>query len=226
MEEKDLKELNEDTRARGVKRASEIKIAEVSTGKKKRTKKPTTEATEPDIAQNLFELPFERTEAYEMRSRLGDAARDVAEGRLTLEEVTKAIQNAVRDYNIRLADRGAFYNPPEELPYTELDMEKFNRSAMAIARGKEKIAALIRNAKPLPPSNINNDTSNNNVEGTDPSSPIAEPPLLASTPHLAAMTPSRATEPPAVYRPLWEHILCSSHTLHLLASHSRPMDRV
>ncbi len=61
-----------------------------------------------------------------MRSRLGDAARDVAEGRLPLEEVAKAIRNAVRDYNLRLADRGAFYNPPEEPQVIELDMEKFN----------------------------------------------------------------------------------------------------
>ncbi len=120
----------------------------------------------------------------------------MAEGRLTLEEVTKAIQNAVRDYNLRLGDRGAFYNPPDEPQVIELDMERFNRSARAIARGKEKIAALIRNAKPHPSSSINHDTSNISVEGSDPSSPVAEPPLLASTPHLAAMTPSRATEPP------------------------------
>jgi hypothetical protein len=40
MEEKDLKEMNEESRARGVKRSSETKIAEVSTGKKKRVKKP------------------------------------------------------------------------------------------------------------------------------------------------------------------------------------------
>ncbi len=74
MEDKDLKEMNEESRAREVKRSSETKIAEVSTGKKKRVKKPAREAAEPKIAQNLFELPFERTEAYEMRSRLGDAA--------------------------------------------------------------------------------------------------------------------------------------------------------
>ncbi len=44
-----------------------------------------------------------------MRSRLGDAARDVAEGKITLEEVTRAILDAVRDHNLRLADQGAFY---------------------------------------------------------------------------------------------------------------------
>jgi hypothetical protein len=82
MEEKDSNELNEETRARGVKRTSDTKVAEVTTSKKKRAKKPTAEATEPDIAQNLFQLPFERTEGYEMRSRLGDAARDVTEGKL------------------------------------------------------------------------------------------------------------------------------------------------
>jgi hypothetical protein len=39
MEEKNFSELNEETRARGVKRTSDIKIAEVSTSKKKRAKK-------------------------------------------------------------------------------------------------------------------------------------------------------------------------------------------
>jgi hypothetical protein len=67
MEEKDFNESNDETRARGVKRTSEIKIAEVTTSKKKRAKKPTADATEPDIAQNLFEAPFERTEEYWIR---------------------------------------------------------------------------------------------------------------------------------------------------------------
>jgi hypothetical protein len=71
--------LNKETRARGVKRSSEIKIAEVSTGKKKRAKKPTADATEPNIAQNLFEPPVERTEEHEQHSRLRDAARDLAD---------------------------------------------------------------------------------------------------------------------------------------------------
>jgi hypothetical protein len=134
MEEKDLNELNEETRARGVKRSSEIKIAEVSTGKKKRAKKPTAEATEPNIPQNLYELPLERTEGYEKRSRLKEAARDVAEGNLTLEELTKAIHNACTDRNIRLATQGAFYNPPDQPTAYQFDMEAFQRSAAAIAK--------------------------------------------------------------------------------------------
>ncbi len=48
-----------------------------------------------------------------MRSRLGNAARDVAEGRLTLEEVIGAIRNALRDRNLQLANQGAFLNPPK-----------------------------------------------------------------------------------------------------------------
>jgi hypothetical protein len=103
MEEKDFNELNEETRARGVKRNPENKIAEVTTSKKKRTKKPTAEAPEPDVAQNLFQAPYERTEEDEKRSRLKEAARDVAEENLTLEELTKAIHNACTDRNIRLA---------------------------------------------------------------------------------------------------------------------------
>ncbi len=84
--------------------------------------------------------------------------------------------------NLRLIDQGAFYNPPEEPTTIELDMEAFNRSAMAIARNRERTAALMRNARPLPTSGINNDILNSSVEGPVPSSPIAEPQLLA--PHL------------------------------------------
>ncbi len=96
-----------------MKRSTDIKIAEVSTSKKKRTKKQTAEAPEPEAAENLFKLPFKRTEGYEMRSRLEHAALDVAEGDITLEEVIGAIRNALRDRNLRLADQGAFYNPPK-----------------------------------------------------------------------------------------------------------------
>jgi hypothetical protein len=62
------------------------------------------------------------TEGYEMRSRLGDAARDVTEGKITLEEVTRAILDAIRDRNLRIVDQGAFYNPPEEPATIELDI--------------------------------------------------------------------------------------------------------
>ncbi len=134
---------------------------------------------------------------YEKRSRLGHAARDVAEGNITLEEVAKAILNAIRDRNLRLADQGAFYNPPEQPTTIELNMEAFNRSARAIAIGRERTAALMRNARPLPTSGINLGISSSSVGGLDPSSPIAEPQLLAPTPHLSAMTPCCAPELPA-----------------------------
>ncbi len=76
-------------------------------------------------------------------------------------------------------------------------MEAFNRSAQAIANNRERIAALMRAAKPLPSANINTSISNSSVEGLVPSSPIAEPQLLAPTPHLSAMIPRCAPEPPA-----------------------------
>jgi hypothetical protein len=47
MEEKDFNELNDETRARGVKQTSDIKIAEVSTSKEKRAKKAPAETPEP-----------------------------------------------------------------------------------------------------------------------------------------------------------------------------------
>ncbi len=84
MEEKDPNELNEDTRTRGVKRNSEIKIAEVTTSKEMRAKKATAEVPEPDVAQNLFQAQYVRTEDDEKRSRLKEAVKDVAEGNLTL----------------------------------------------------------------------------------------------------------------------------------------------
>jgi hypothetical protein len=54
MEEKDFSESNDETRARGVKRTSDTKIAEVSTSNKKRAKKPPAESPEPAQAQINF----------------------------------------------------------------------------------------------------------------------------------------------------------------------------
>jgi hypothetical protein len=62
------------------------------------------------------------------------------------------------------------------------------------ARGKRRL----RRRRPggFPSADINPDVLNSSVGGSDPSFSIAEPQLLAPTSHLAAMTPSRATEPP------------------------------
>jgi hypothetical protein len=55
MEEKDFNESNDETRARGVKRTSDTKIAEVTTSKKKQAKKPPpAEAPEPAQVQINF----------------------------------------------------------------------------------------------------------------------------------------------------------------------------
>ncbi len=90
-------------RARGVKRTSDNKIAEVSTSKsKKRTKKAQAEKPEAADAQNLFEDSFKRSDESLKRSRLEKAACDVADDKITLEELDKALHDAVTDRNIRL----------------------------------------------------------------------------------------------------------------------------
>ncbi len=108
-----------------------------------------------------------RTQESVKRSRFVDAARDVADGKITLEELmTKALHDAViTERNIRLAGQGAFYNPPEQPTTIELNMELFNRSARAIAIRRERTAALMRAAKPLPTSDINPDVSISSVGG-------------------------------------------------------------
>ncbi len=80
MEEKDLIEPNEETRARGVKRSSDIKIAEVTTSKKKRSKKPPAESPEPAQAEINFNNQDEQSEESVKRSRMFEAVADVAEG--------------------------------------------------------------------------------------------------------------------------------------------------
>jgi hypothetical protein len=84
MEEKSFNELNEEARARGVKRTSDIKIAEVSTSKKKRAKKVPAETPEPAQAQNNLENQDKHSEERAKSSRLHQAARDVAEGKITI----------------------------------------------------------------------------------------------------------------------------------------------
>jgi hypothetical protein len=200
MAEQEFNEDDDKKRARGGKRTFETKIAEVSVSKsKKRAKKALAETPEPAQAQNIFNDQGRHSEEYNRRLRLEEAVKDVADGKITLEELDKALHDAATDRNIRLAGQGAFYNPPDQPTTYELNMEAFNRSLRAIAIRRERTAALMRNAKPLPSANIHPSVSNSSVGGgggSDPSSPIAEPQLLAPTPHLAAMTPGCATEPP------------------------------
>jgi hypothetical protein len=110
MADQEIKEVDDETRARGGKRTSENKITEVSTSKsKKRAKKaPAESPKEPTVVQNLFEDSFKHSEEYLKRSRLERAARDVADGKITLEELDQALHNAVTERNIRLADQEAF----------------------------------------------------------------------------------------------------------------------
>ncbi len=199
MADQEFKEVDDETRARGVKRTSDNKITEVSTSKsKKRTRKAQVETPEAADAQNLFDDPLRRSENYLKRSRLERAARDVADGKISLEELDKALHDAVTDRNIRLVGQGAFYNVSEQPAPYEFSMEAFQRLARAIAARQERTAELMRNAKPLPASgNQLLNVSSSSVKGLSPSFPITEPQLLASTSHPAAMTPSRAIEPPA-----------------------------
>jgi hypothetical protein len=197
MAEQENNEFDEEKRARGGKQTFESKIAKVSTSKsKKRAKRALAETQEPAQAENNFNNQERHSEVYNRRSRLEEAARDVADGTITLEELNKTLHDAVTARNIRLAGQDLFYNPPEQPAVIELNMEAFNRSTRAIVIHRERTAALVRAAKPLPSTNINPDVSSRSVGGSDPSSPIAEPQLLTPTPHFAAMTPSRATEPP------------------------------
>ncbi len=87
MADQENEGVDDKTRARGVKRTSDKKIAEVSTGKsKKRAKKAQADTPDAAEARKLFEESFKRSDESLKRSRLEDAARDVAEGNITLEE--------------------------------------------------------------------------------------------------------------------------------------------
>jgi hypothetical protein len=141
------------------------------------------------------------------------AVKDVAEGEISIEELAVALNNAVTSRILRLMAQGAFHNIPEETRVIELNMEAFNRSERAFANNRERTAALMRNTRPLPTSGIYLDISSSSVEGPVPSSPIAEPQLLAPTPNLSAMTPRCAPEPPAsVFTTVGANSMLQSYT--------------
>jgi hypothetical protein len=148
MEGKDFNESNDERRARGVKRTSENKIAEVSTSKKKRAKKAPAEAPEPAQVQINFNDEEKQSEERAKRSRMFEAVKYVTEGEISIEELTKALHDAVARKNLRLIAQDAFYNVPEKPRMIELNMAAFNRSARAIAKNREYVAALRRNASP------------------------------------------------------------------------------
>jgi hypothetical protein len=126
MEEKDFNKSYDETRARVVKRTSDTKIAEVSTSKKKRAKKPPAESPEPAQVQINFNDKEEQSEESVKRSRMFRAVKDVAEGEISIEELTVALNNAVRSRNLRLIAQVAFHNVPEEPRVIKLNMEAFN----------------------------------------------------------------------------------------------------
>ncbi len=121
----------------------------------------------------------------------------MADGNITPEELDKSLHDAFTDRNIRLVSLGAFHNVSEQPTPCEFSMKAFQRSTRAIAARQERTAELTSNAKPLPSSGNQVNVSSSSMEWLNPSSPITEPLLLASTPHRAAMTPSSAIEPPA-----------------------------
>ncbi len=93
MEEKDFIEPNEETRARGVKRSSEIKIAEVTISKKKRSKKPPAESPEPV----QVEINFNNQENNLRRaSGVPACSRPSPTSLFSVEELTVALNHAVR----------------------------------------------------------------------------------------------------------------------------------
>jgi hypothetical protein len=173
MEEKDSIEQNEETRARGVKRSSDIKIAEVTTSKKKRSKKPPAESPEPAGEEINLNDQDEQSEESVKRSRMFEAVADVAEGKISIEELTVALNHAVRVQRQRQLIQRGHSGDQENILLTERDMAAFNRSVIAIARNLERAAAWRRNTSSPFSSTIINDISNSSVEDPVPSSPIA-----------------------------------------------------
>ncbi len=111
MAKQEFNEIDDEKRARGGKRTSETKIAEVSVSKSKNgAKKALAETPEPAQAQNIFNDQERHSEEYNRRLRLDEADKEVADGKITLEE----LDDAVTERNIRLGGQGALYNPPDQ----------------------------------------------------------------------------------------------------------------
>jgi hypothetical protein len=70
-----------------------------------------------------------------------EAVTDVAEGNISIEELTVALNHAVAcRRNRQIAQRG-HRDDPEDARVTERDMVAFNKSAAAIAKSRERAAA-------------------------------------------------------------------------------------
>ncbi len=145
MEETDIIEVNDETCARGVKRTSDSKIAEeVSTSKKKRAKKPPAESPEPAQARINVDDQEEQSEESVKRSRMFQAVSDVAEGDISIEELTVALNNAVRCRHLRQLAQKYNRDNQEDALITERDMAAFKKP-----RARSRLETLFR----LPPVN-------------------------------------------------------------------------
>ena len=97
MEETDIIEVNDETRARGVKRSSETKIAEVSTNKTKRPNKKAKAAIPAPTIEDTDKI--EVSEQSEATPRRRSTARDYLNGQISDEEFQSWVQGLIAARN-------------------------------------------------------------------------------------------------------------------------------
>jgi hypothetical protein len=73
-----------------------------------RAKRALAETPEPAQVQIDFNDQEEQSEESAKRSRMYRAVKDAADGEMSIEELTKALHDAVADRNLRLVAQGTF----------------------------------------------------------------------------------------------------------------------
>ncbi len=99
------------------------------------------ESPEPAQAEINFNNLEDQSEESVKRSRMFEAVTDVAESNISIEELTVALNNAVRSRRHRQIAQGDNHDDPEDARVIKLDLAAVNKSAAAIARSRERAAA-------------------------------------------------------------------------------------
>ncbi len=137
MEEKDLKEINEESRARGVKRSYETKIAEVSTNKKKHPKKAKAAIPAPAIEDSD---EIEVSDQSEATPRRRSTARDYLNGQISDEEFQSWVQGLIAARNNKASNNKVFSvmeqptNTPTTMNFPVYPTEAVNMSGRRLSQ--------------------------------------------------------------------------------------------
>ncbi len=168
--------------------------AATDTGKpKKRPKRAKVGISAPAFEDSTFEDFFKHPEALQEQDRLRGLAQDLANGKISLEDLRSAIKKAVADRQVVDFDENSFDEHVEWPEDFFGALEGLEYSAQAKIAHREHLDKIAEGKTASSVKNHNIGTFNRMGAGSNPSSPITEASILGPSPFRSAVAPDHSS---------------------------------